>query len=586
MLRGLLAWFIGVALLWNEDSFNFDQRFQMRGTKSYASEVVLIKLMPGELSSLSQVRTQRFTAISEIADVTDSLYWDEKTWILLLQQVLKQNPRKVGVLFNFTTNLGPLRSSGADRSVLFNPKVIWGNVRSNSEVERSSLFARTDLNNVGSLDVTKDSDLVVRRLSRAEEPIPHMIEKLTERRIGTVDKPLIINYRAAKDNYPTYSLTDLIQDTIPEAALKNKIILIGPDSGAGTSYLTPLGSVDRVSLFAELIDNASHGWWVKKLPMLLYCLLLFALMILCMIIMTEYPQTVAFVFLLWIAIAVTAGSFGVFDGFYYWIPILSPLAQIASTYVIFLGYQANKIERQHWILQQEQKYHRELEQLKNNFVSLISHDLKTPIAKIQGVLNRQLSMPHQDDLKSDLQSLKSFSDELHRYIQSILQLLRVESREFQIHREVGDINEVILSVIDGIKPLAAAKKIQIKTELEPMFSIEFDHILVREIILNLIENAIKYTPNEGIVTVKSHETDSEVLVEVIDNGAGIAKDEIPLIWGKFVRGKDQDLKTKGSGLGLYLVKYFVELHGGKVWVESEVNKGTTMAFSLPIGPTS
>jgi signal transduction histidine kinase len=181
-----------------------------------------------------------------------------------------------------------------------------------------------------------------------------------------------------------------------------------------------------------------------------------------------------------------------------------------------------------------------------------------------------------------MQSLRSSSEELNRYIQSILKVLRVESRDFKLNVEVGDINEIIQEALLQLTPLAQEKQIQIETNLEPMFSIEVDVTLIREVLINLVENAIKYTPAGGKITLTSHETPTRVRVEVADTGEGIDPAEAQNVWGKFVRGKDQDLKTKGTGLGLYLVKYFIELHGGEVFLSSELKKGTKVSFSLPL----
>ncbi|MCB0385209.1 MAG: ATP-binding protein, partial [Bdellovibrionales bacterium] len=117
---------------------------------------------------------------------------------------------------------------------------------------------------------------------------------------------------------------------------------------------------------------------------------------------------------------------------------------------------------------------------------------------------------------------------------------------------------------------------------EPMFLIEMDSILIREVILNLIENAIKYTPDGGTVLILSREEDDMVRVVVQDTGVGIAPEEQARVFDKFVRGQQHSLITKGTGLGLYLVKYFIELHGGQVKMESEMGKGTRFEFSLPV----
>ncbi len=240
------------------------------------------------------------------------------------------------------------------------------------------------------------------------------------------------------------------------------------------------------------------------------------------------------------------------------------------------------MKKKNFRLQQEQKYLHELEQLKNNFVSLISHDLKTPIAKIQAIVDRLMTQHQDDDLNQDLRSLRLYGDELNRYIQSILKLLRVESRDFKIHTEVGDINEVIEEALNSLRPLAREKNISIHTSLEPMFSLEFDTTLIKEVVINLVENAIKYSPGGGQIEVVSHESEDYVHVLVKDTGEGIKPEDMEKVWGKFTRGSDQDLKTKGTGLGLYLVKYFIELHGGKVIMESSLGQGTTVSFTLPL----
>ncbi|MBC7456915.1 MAG: HAMP domain-containing histidine kinase, partial [Bdellovibrionaceae bacterium] len=199
-------------------------------------------------------------------------------------------------------------------------------------------------------------------------------------------------------------------------------------------------------------------------------------------------------------------------------------------------------------------------------------------------LNLQNNLPvfERPDTKDDLNNLKDYSEELNRYIQSILKLLRVESKEFKIYKETADLNGVIENVVDRLKPLATAKNIDLQLNLEPMFLIEFDVTLMTEVILNLIENAIKYTASNGVINIHTTETDFDVRVEVQDTGEGISHEDLEHIWKKFSRGKNQDLKTKGSGLGLYLAKYFIELHGGKISVKSELGKGTVFYIRLPI----
>ncbi|RYZ65608.1 MAG: CHASE2 domain-containing protein, partial [Proteobacteria bacterium] len=365
-------------------------------------------------------------------------------------------------------------------------------------------------------------------------------------------------------------------------AFKNKIILIGAETSSGPQYLTPLGPLSRSEVLAHVTDTLVGDKWIRLWSFPFYALLFLALTFFAVFLITQYPQSVALVFMLWLALSIAAVSAWIFDTFYLWIPAYSPFILLLATWIIFIGYQANRIERLNFRLQQEQKYLSELEQLKNNFVSLISHDLKTPIAKIQAIVDRLMTQHTSPELQDDLKSLRRSGDELNKYIQSILKVLRVESRDFKVHKEVADINEVLEEAISQLGPLAAEKDIRLQTELEPMFSVEFDTTLIKEVVVNLIENAIKYTPRGGQIEIMSTETEESIYVRVKDNGEGIRPEDMDTVWGKFTRGRDQDLKSKGSGLGLYLVKYFIELHGGKVSLESKLGTGTTVSFTLPL----
>jgi signal transduction histidine kinase len=374
----------------------------------------------------------------------------------------------------------------------------------------------------------------------------------------------------------------VLNEETPENAFKNKIILIGAETNSGPQYLTPVGPLSRTETLAHITDDLLGNKWIIQWNFGLYALLMAALTLIAVFLITQYPQSVALVFMLWLGLSIAALSAWVFDTFYIWLPAYSPSILLLATWVIFIGYQANRIERLNFRLQQEQKYLQELEQLKNNFVSLISHDLKTPIAKIQAIVDRLLTQHESPELQEDLRSLRASGDELNRYVQSVLKVLRVESRDFKVHKEVADINEVIEEAIHQLRPLAAEKNIRIQTELEPMFSAEFDTTLIKEVVVNLIDNAIKYTPRNGQIEIFSSETDDSIFVKVKDNGEGIRPEDLDTVWGKFTRGKDQDMKSKGSGLGLYLVKYFIELHGGKVTLESKVGSGSTVSFTLPL----
>lgn len=343
-----------------------------------------------------------------------------------------------------------------------------------------------------------------------------------------------------------------------------------------------MGELSRSELIAEITDNIVSNRWIQRPSNLSVFLYLLGLLFLAIWIQFAYPQSVAFVFTIWLGTAATAFSIWIFDTFYVWIPIQAILVQLAVTYIIFLSYHLTVKENLNWRLEQEKIYFTQVDQMKQNFVSLFSHDLKTPIAKIQAICDRLLATHADGALHKDLRSLRRESSELHKYIQKILQISRVESTDFKLCKEASDINEIVLQVVDQLKPLAAEKSIRLDTKLEPMFLVEIDSVLVREVILNLVENAIKYTPSGGSVLIYSREENNLVHVAVADNGVGIAVSERERVFEKFVRGQSQEMLTKGTGLGLYLVKYFIELHGGSIRLESELGHGTTVEFTLPV----
>ena len=119
-------------------------------------------------------------------------------------------------------------------------------------------------------------------------------------------------------------------------------------------------------------------------------------------------------------------------------------------------------------------------------------------------------------------------------------------------------------------------------KLEPLFPISVDPELMKQVFSNLVENAIKYSPDDSIVTVQSREQGEELIVDILDQGMGIPSVDLPNIFMKFFRSKDaKSSPIKGSGLGLYLAKYFVELHQGRIEVESSVGQGSTFIVELP-----
>ncbi len=580
--RAFLCWLFACLILQFDEIDNYDTRFKLRGDQKADDQIVLINMNPNDFVSMFDLKTNTLINVNESNEISDSFYWDQRLWTEMLSQVLKQNPKSVAVTLYFGENIISPRLNSQEIVTLKDPRIIWAT--NSREIEKLSLPFATlpDRSNIAHIDLLRDDDGVVRRLLLNPDSLPNLAYRVSKETRSDFKNPPVLNYRGKKQ-FHEVSLSDVLSKKIPADVFKNKIVVIGAEQSVTSQVLTPLGTLARHEFWATVIDNFQNQRFIEKWPISVYITGLLFLMILCVYIITHYTQMISFFCFFWIGTFWSVFSVWMFDTHNTWIPIVSPITMMLLIWVMYLGYQTLRIEQAHNQLQQEQRYLNELEQLKNNFVSLISHDLKTPIAKIQAVVDRvRLDQHLPGHVQEDLNNLKEYSEELNRYIQSILKVLRVESKDFKINKETADLNGIIENVLHRISPLAQSKGLEIRTQLEPMFLIEFDVTLMTEVILNLVENAIKYSKADGYIEITTSETDTDILVTVSDNGEGISPEDQSTIWKKFVRGKNQDLKTKGSGLGLYLVKYFIELHGGQISLKSEVGKGSTFYITLPI----
>ncbi len=269
----------------------------------------------------------------------------------------------------------------------------------------------------------------------------------------------------------------------------------------------------------------------------------------------------------------------------YWVPMAHSYLSIFLCYYFFIPYRLIIENRRSWEYFQKNKILHQVEELKTNFISMMSHDLKTPIARIQGMVDVITKTSH--DLsgpqREALDGIKSSSEDLLKFINSILNYAKIESQGVELHLVTKDVNKLLEEVIKKHEFLAQTKKIKIKKELDPLFPIQVDPELIKQVFSNLIENAIKYSPEATHVRVLSSEVDGKVYVNVEDQGPGIPAVDLPNIFMKFFRSQNAKSSTvKGSGLGLYLAKYFTELHKGELKVESQEGQGSIFTVILPL----
>lgn len=238
------------------------------------------------------------------------------------------------------------------------------------------------------------------------------------------------------------------------------------------------------------------------------------------------------------------------------------------------------------LVRQTSALRREKELLRENFAAIVSHELKSPLAAIQQNLYA-LFAELEDKLTASQKELcarlKSRLDEVLKLVNSWLRILSVDPNKLKDTFKPIGVAPVIAKAIDTVTPHATRKNLKIETEVAPdLPAVNGDEGSLTEVLVNLINNAVKYSYPNSTVTVRAALAGNEITISVIDRGIGIPKEELPFILQDFGRGKHQPEGVAGYGIGLTVSRRIVEAHGGTITVESEPGKGATFTVHLPI----
>jgi signal transduction histidine kinase len=438
-----------------------------------------------------------------------------------------------------------------------------------------------------------DSDGIVRRATLRSKGQPSLSYTAAQRlhldsqRLKATQEPHLINYLGPAGTFPRCRWPPLETEGCP--SLQNQILLLSEENNEYPTFQTPVGEMSPQEVIANDIQTLVKHEMIHTAPLLVIFLILLGMIIIAAFYILYFPVLINSIAIVSTGILVVIFGFQIiFQLWSVYIPSANCILALLITYLVFTGYRLAIQENLQWRNLKQAQYLKELDRMKTNFLTLMSHDLKTPLAKIQAVaerMRREIQLPpdQRSDWRELIDSIENSNNELKRFITSVLNLSKIESQKVILNKKSNDINFLIKQTLKRLRPLAQQKNIAIIENLEPLFSIECDEDLMLQVLTNLIDNAIKYSPTHSRIIVRSQEEEGFVRVEVEDFGPGIPKDQLPLMFRKFSRFlRPAQEQVKGTGLGLYLSKYFIELHGGSIRVKSIEGQGTTFSFTLPL----
>ncbi len=231
-------------------------------------------------------------------------------------------------------------------------------------------------------------------------------------------------------------------------------------------------------------------------------------------------------------------------------------------------------------------HQRKLEGMRRDFVANVSHELRTPLSVIKGYIETLVDDHHTmpvEDREKFLRTIQRHTERLNSLLEDLLALSRLESADPGMARESVAVAKLVSEVIEDYQTRPATRDRRLNLSLDPAAgTLWMDPSKITQVLENLLDNALKYTPPGAVIEVLVKAQDAELVVGVRDNGPGIPPEDLPHIFERFYRvDKGRSREKGGTGLGLSIVKHIVQLHGGRAWVESQLGQGTAFYFALP-----
>ncbi len=263
------------------------------------------------------------------------------------------------------------------------------------------------------------------------------------------------------------------------------------------------------------------------------------------------------------------------------------LAEVEQTFLRTVQESQQEILAMNDALAETNAQLRELDRMKDAFLSMVTHELRTPLTVISGI-TEMLETGIYGDLTPEqtehIRQIAAQASRLRRLVNDLLDLSKIEAGMMKLHREAVSPRFLVEAVLEQLVTVAAQAAVVFRNQVSPLLpDLYCDIHRIEHVLINLISNAIKFTPHGGQVAISAETTERSIVFCVADTGSGIPADALPRIFDKFYQvHTSTETGIRGTGLGLAIVKHIVELHGGDVAVESEMGKGSRFFFRLPL----
>ncbi|MFX0142047.1 MAG: PAS domain S-box protein [Candidatus Hodarchaeota archaeon] len=280
------------------------------------------------------------------------------------------------------------------------------------------------------------------------------------------------------------------------------------------------------------------------------------------------------------------------DGALIWAEIQSSLVKIGAKKLIqIIGFDITNKRMAEKLVKEEIKKLKDLDKMRKDIISRVSHELKTPIMSISGA-SELLLTAYKDQVGEDalelIRMIENGGKRLSSLVENLINISRIELNKFFLNKRLTNFNKILRACISELSHQIEERELTLNIDLQDNFDIKLDKLRITQVIMNLLMNAIKNTPPNGEINVVLRKNDNHAEMKIRDTGVGLKEDEMVKIFTRFGKLERygpglEYLNIQGSGLGLFISKEIVNLHGGQIWVESEGrHKGATFIVKLPI----